>query len=468
MSLSDQIIYGTPSTVSEALLQIRDLDYLDDFGYTPLIQTAIVNNVEMAKLVLDAGADANFADLTGRTALHWAVDNDNHDLVKLLLESGANANAYTIASQPVLVKPVLRRNIAMRRLLTQYKADVQFANDYISTKLLGHRYELKGFVDLVDPEGRFTELSYEGFILEFTLNSVRSSLIDFVKSYAARHLSDDFDFISMTTDALDRSIELASFQHYLIKAKEKLPRIDELLSQDPLILPIGQEGHAITIVRFGQLIAICDRAKQKDPSAKPVEIFFMHRPQALAASWVAPLLYQRQTLDAVKATFKSQLGLESAGALPMPLQLMGNCSWANVEAAMPALKMMQDMQLQVDTNNVSTETGEAMSLYRQWREWDKERALQFCMQDFAQANAARKASKVTVLAAIFVQSCLATRRHDVERARRIFPYLCEKGYEYVLKSYLSFYKHRDQSGLLENLKELIRLSDDYGLFEDQL
>ena len=93
MSLSDQIIYGTPGTVADALSHIRDLDYLDDFGYTPLIQTAIVNNTEMAKLVLGSGADPNFADLTGRSALHWAVDNDNHDLVKLLLESGANANA---------------------------------------------------------------------------------------------------------------------------------------------------------------------------------------------------------------------------------------------------------------------------------------------------------------------------------------------------------------------------------------
>ena len=84
------------------------------------------------------------------------------------------------------------------------------------------------------------------------------------------------------------------------------------------------------------------------------------------------------------------------------------------------------------------------------------------MQDFPQASDARKASKVTVLAAIFVQSCLASRPYDVERARRIFPFLCEKGYEYVLRTYVNYYAGKKENVLGQNLRELIRLSDDYG------
>ena len=68
----------------------------------------------------------------------------------------------------------------------RFGADPEFALDYINTKLLGHRYELRGYADIVDQEGRFTELSYEGFILEFTLDVVRQSLADFKNNYAAR------------------------------------------------------------------------------------------------------------------------------------------------------------------------------------------------------------------------------------------------------------------------------------------
>ena len=132
--------------------RIADIDFLDEYGYTPLIQTAIVNNVEMAKLLVEHGVDVNMADLTGRAALHWAIDNENIELTTLLLENKADPNIYTIASQPVLVKPILRNNNELKFLLCRFDADATFANDYINTKLLGHRFELKGFVDIVDPK----------------------------------------------------------------------------------------------------------------------------------------------------------------------------------------------------------------------------------------------------------------------------------------------------------------------------
>ena len=104
----------------------------------------------MTKALLAAGADVDMPDLTGRTALHWAVDNANQVLAQVLLEAKANPNRYTVASQPVLSKSILRHDAPMKALLTRFSADTTFANDYINAKLLGHRFELSGYVDIVD------------------------------------------------------------------------------------------------------------------------------------------------------------------------------------------------------------------------------------------------------------------------------------------------------------------------------
>jgi len=468
MSLSNQIIYGTAASVAAVIDQVQDLDYLDEYGYTPLIQSAIVDNLDIAKILIARGADVNMPDLTGRSALHWAVDNGNMEFTKLLLENKANANIYTIASQPPLIKPILRHNNELKYLLCRFDADPTFANDYINTKLLGHRFELRGFVDIVDNMGKFTELSYEGFVLEFTLDVVFSSLQDFKNNYAARHLSSEFHLVLMLLDALERAIQLSRYQHYLIKAEENQHEIAYLIQQDPLILPIGQEGHAITVVRYGTLLAICDRAQQDDPETPTVEIFYINRPSKLTVELVVNLLYQRQTLDYVKQTLHQQLALQTVSTLDLPLQLMGNCAWANVEACIPTLMLLYGMQHKAKSAPEVVDVPRVLRVYRQWREWDKERALQFCLQDFADAVPARKAAKVTMLAAIFVQSCLASRRYDVERARRIFPYLCTPGFEYVLQSYLRAYRKTDVSFIARNLRQLIRLCDDYGDYDEWL
>ena len=107
MSIAKQIIFGSTEDVASALQLDVNLEEIDEYGYTPIVQTAIVNSVNKARLLIEAGADVSFTDLTGRTALHWAADNNNEELAELLLEHGADANAYTRAGQPVLVMPLL-------------------------------------------------------------------------------------------------------------------------------------------------------------------------------------------------------------------------------------------------------------------------------------------------------------------------------------------------------------------------
>lgn len=61
----------------------------DYTGLTPLMKTVFYNNIEMAKLLLEHGANPNIKDKYGNTALKYAKEKDNTDIINLLLEYGA-------------------------------------------------------------------------------------------------------------------------------------------------------------------------------------------------------------------------------------------------------------------------------------------------------------------------------------------------------------------------------------------
>lgn len=64
-------------------------------GYTALHAACRANFIEIAKLLIDAGADVDIpADATHLARpLHWAARAGNLEIVKLLVEAGADVNA---------------------------------------------------------------------------------------------------------------------------------------------------------------------------------------------------------------------------------------------------------------------------------------------------------------------------------------------------------------------------------------
>ena len=172
MSLSKKIIYGSDQEVIGFLKTETELDVIDEYGYTPLIQTAIINNLSKAKILLEAGAKIDFTDLTGRTALFWAADNGNLELCKLFLKYSADPNAYSSGGQPLLVMPLMKNQEEIKKPLVTSGAKIDFAQDFLNAKLIGHGFELEGRVDIVDTHNTFIEIELEGFYLRFTLEIV--------------------------------------------------------------------------------------------------------------------------------------------------------------------------------------------------------------------------------------------------------------------------------------------------------
>ena len=70
-----------------------NVDQRDPQGVTPLMVAAYNGNADLAKFLVDKGADVNAKTKRGSTPLMAAVQSGNKEMVKFLLEKGADANA---------------------------------------------------------------------------------------------------------------------------------------------------------------------------------------------------------------------------------------------------------------------------------------------------------------------------------------------------------------------------------------
>lgn len=462
MTLSNCIIYGTNDDVENAAAKSDNLNLLDEYGYPPLVETCIADDFEKAQILIKYKADPNLKDITGRTALHWAAENNNYAICELLLENGAHTNIPNIASEPPLVKPLLRNHEKIVELLLEYDADPVFARDYINTKLLGHRFELIGSADIATPKDTFSEVDYEGFYFEFSLDVIQHSLNEYANNFAARNLRHLFYQLYIIQGAIVNAAKMSRFDHYLIDINQHRKNIDPLFDAPTLVLPISQEAHALTIIKHQNLLAIVDRAEH-DAQNDAIPIYYINKPSRLTNDLLCELIYKKQKLDLYHKVLPQELGLQKVAELPINAQIIGNCSWANVEAVVPTLFFMLEMHRANDAQQIDALIADALELYHRWREWDKSRALQYAFTHFPTARPARKASLAAVLGGILFQRCSAKNPDDVERAKRIIPLLKTKGYEYILDSYHAMYSQQHKTKAGKNLEELLRI---YALEEE--
>lgn len=460
-SLTDEILHQNLPGVERLLATgEEDVNEIDDYGYTPLIEAAIVNDVKIAELLIKHGADVNKDDVTGRTPLFWAAENDSVALSQLLLENNADPNAYTLGSQPVLANPLLRNHQELKKLLYKFGAKIDFAQDFINTKLIGHRYELIGQVDIVNHRNHFIELDFEGFILEFTVSIIYDSLKRYKSHFAARHLRDYFKNLSHVIQAFAIANELLTYQQYTIDLKQHEQRLQQLTNSDLLLLPVAYRGHAISFIKFGRFLAKCDRGENSKREGTVV-VYLINNLAAFNTHFVKNLIYKRQTPEFILDGFKQVLSLYPITILPISPQVTGNCSWANIEAAIPTMLFLLSLKNDLDYAEMLKLQKSAIKFYDEWLEWEKDSALHDCIESFHNANALRKASKVSILASVLFQTCDYTSNKGLDRAEKIFPILTLPDYRYVLDSYTSVYCKTSQPLTLagENLKQLLNYFD---------
>jgi hypothetical protein len=455
-SLSREILYGTFASVSALVNRGADVNEKDTWGYTPLIQATIINNLPIAQLLLSKGAKIDLRDITGQTALQWAVNRRYQTLCSLYLDHQADPNHYSADGQPIMVNPILRGEHDLIQLLIVKGADLEFPQNYINAKLIGHRYELTGKADIINTRGKFIELDFEGFYLEFTVGIILRTLITFFnskegKSYHAYNL-----VIQKIIRTLKESVELIKHKYTLDVDRKNDPNIRKLLDKDLVMIPVGYEGHAITFIKYNNFFAKCDRGVKH--IVDTVIAQKVGNPYAMNADFLKDLMYTNKTSDYINNDIRKILQLTPFTTLPARYQLSGNCSWANVEASIPAMMLLLMSKENMGRGELASLKKSIMEYYDTWVEWDKDRVLDECINDFYQEDHVRRTSIATIIATILLQRCRPEFPKEVARAKKILSILTIPEYTFILKGYINIYCTKASGKIGEDFTRLLKIS----------
>ncbi len=98
----------------------------DDKGITALMRAVKWNSLAMVKLLIESSANVNVKDIKGNSVLMLAVKNNNLKTVELLIDAGANVNDTNKSGLSVLMTAAQLSSPDIVKLLIKNKADVNF------------------------------------------------------------------------------------------------------------------------------------------------------------------------------------------------------------------------------------------------------------------------------------------------------------------------------------------------------
>lgn len=225
-TINDDIIWIKNQDSQSAILRASENGYLEivqsllkdkNENFIPTINNALVkasanNFAEIVKELIIAGADVNFSNSNGDTALIWACCNGNSEIVELLLEAKVNVNYKN--KDKSAIDYCANGNLKILKLLIHAGSDIKslsvesFENLAISYKESGE------YLKSIDYFKKVFEINNTGYpffeigvCYEF-LNDKENALKSFIKSAEIR-LERVGKGDNRTIESVNKSLSLA-------------------------------------------------------------------------------------------------------------------------------------------------------------------------------------------------------------------------------------------------------------------
>jgi len=114
--------------------QSKDKGYNGYGMWTPLAIACLRENEDVAKVLLDGGADPNIGSVDGTLPLHYAAEKGKTELVRALISNGAEVNAQTKTSKKTALMEAARNGKKeVINILLENGADASLKDKYGST-----------------------------------------------------------------------------------------------------------------------------------------------------------------------------------------------------------------------------------------------------------------------------------------------------------------------------------------------
>ena len=122
----NSVSYGEIEKVSKYISKGIDVNFQDDFGDTPL---TLVENIEIAKMLLDNNADINKRGKDGYTPLMFAIKKEQVELAEFFIKNNADINMTDPEGNTALVIAAKKKNAYIFELLLKNGADLSINKD---------------------------------------------------------------------------------------------------------------------------------------------------------------------------------------------------------------------------------------------------------------------------------------------------------------------------------------------------
>lgn len=322
------------------LVQIL-LDYKADSnsvstdGLTPLNTACFKGLTEIVQLLVKYGADINKASDEGWTPLHNSLSEGHSKITQLLIEHQANINSpnqngYT----PLCLAKIYRKGKDKRdiHLITQKDAYAKsYAQEFILRKLIAHAWHIDGESSL-SPTGNVKDMKvfpYTGLYPECIWRIFWKGTNVYQKEHPKQiSLHSLLDILEYTKDQHKRTYS------------EILSRYN---SDKPIFLSSGFLEHHVVIFILENYLILCNRGF-KNRHCYEVHRFNKNlldkriikelcRLKDLSPEDYAKCLFEKLPKELNFKKKQNEINLEKALNTHVKDQTIGNCAWANDEAA---------------------------------------------------------------------------------------------------------------------------------------